>query len=152
MTTETPAADIVERWPGYDEQSWRQRFVVLERQYDQLTQKTLRLAQVRHDEQLAHANEITRLRARLEVAPGWSEDADGIACRDDTIKLQDARIATLRRKLREAVRALRPFAAHVDKRGEVITLHWGDSTYTGTLKPEHFYAASDALASIRGEG
>lgn len=35
---------------------------------------------------------IDALEARLEVVPGWSEDADGIACRDDTIKLQDATI------------------------------------------------------------
>ena len=36
--------------------------------------------------------EVERLRKRLEVVDGWSEDADGIACRDDTIKLQDQRI------------------------------------------------------------
>lgn len=48
------------------------------------------------------AAEITRLRARLEVEPGWSESADGIACRDETIRLQDARIASLRAELAEA--------------------------------------------------
>ena len=48
------------------------------------------------------AAEITRLRARLEVEPGWPESADGIACRDETIRLQDARIASLRAEVDEA--------------------------------------------------
>lgn len=48
------------------------------------------------------AAEITRLRARLEVMPEWPESADGIACRDETIRLQDARIASLRAELAEA--------------------------------------------------
>lgn len=48
------------------------------------------------------AAEITRLRARLEVEPGWPESADGIACRDETIRLQDAQIASLRAELAEA--------------------------------------------------
>lgn len=39
--------------------------------------------------------QIAKLQARLEVVPGWSEDADGIACRNDTIKLQDECIAKL---------------------------------------------------------
>ena len=40
-------------------------------------------------------DEITALKTRLEIADGWSEDADGIACRNDTIALQDARIARM---------------------------------------------------------
>lgn len=48
------------------------------------------------------AAEITRLRARLEVELGWPESADGIACRDETIRLQDAQIASLRAELAEA--------------------------------------------------
>ena len=48
------------------------------------------------------AAEITRLRERLEVVPGWSEDVDGIGCRDETIRLQDERIERLRTKLAEA--------------------------------------------------
>lgn len=39
------------------------------------------------------ADRIEYLERRLEVVPGLSEDADGIACRDETIRLQDARIA-----------------------------------------------------------
>ena len=44
---------------------------------------------------LAAEAQIAKLQARLEVVPGWSEDADGIACRNDTIKLQDECIAKL---------------------------------------------------------
>jgi len=51
------------------------------------------------DETLAYLTQleaqIAKLQARLEVVPGWSEDADGIACRNDTIKLQDECIAKL---------------------------------------------------------
>ena len=43
----------------------------------------------------AQSAQIAKLQARLEVVPGWSEDADGIACRNDTIKLQDECIAKL---------------------------------------------------------
>ena len=43
----------------------------------------------------AQSVQIAKLQARLEVVPGWSEDADGIACRNDTIKLQDECIAKL---------------------------------------------------------
>lgn len=38
---------------------------------------------------------LAALEARLEVVPGWSEDADGIACRNATIKMQDERLAAL---------------------------------------------------------
>lgn len=51
----------------------------------------------------------------------------------------------LQARIAELEEALRPFARHVDKRGETITLKWGASTYTGTLKPEDFYRASDLL-------
>ena len=53
---------------------------------------------------LAHeaAARIEYLGKRLEVVPGWSESADGISCRDDTIKLQDARIQALEASLAEA--------------------------------------------------
>lgn len=44
---------------------------------------------------LAAEAQIAKLQARLEVVPGWSEDVDGIACRNDTIKLQDECIAKL---------------------------------------------------------
>lgn len=49
---------------------------------------------------------VTELEQRLEVVPGWSQDADGIACRDDTIKLLDAKVEALsarERVLREAL-------------------------------------------------
>lgn len=39
------------------------------------------------------AAEITRLRKRLELRePDWPEEADGIACRNDTIALLDERV------------------------------------------------------------
>lgn len=53
------------------------------------------------------ADEIARLRKRLEVVEDWSEDADGIACRNDTIRLQDERIARLREERRRLVEALK---------------------------------------------
>lgn len=52
------------------------------------------------------ATAIERLTARLEVVPGFSEDADGIACRDDTIRLQDERIARLTAREAELCEAL----------------------------------------------
>lgn len=58
----------------------------------------------------AQSAQIAKLQARLEVVPGWSEDADGIACRNDTIKLQDECIAKLQAdgdKLAGAATALR---------------------------------------------
>ena len=58
----------------------------------------------------AQSVQIAKLQARLEVVPGWSEDADGIACRNDTIKLQDECIAKLQAdgdKLAAAATALR---------------------------------------------
>lgn len=45
---------------------------------------------------------IDYLEHRLETEPGWSEDADGIACRDDTIRLQDKRIADLEQVLKDS--------------------------------------------------
>lgn len=42
---------------------------------------------------------VSYLERRLEVVPGFSEDADGIACRDDTIRLQDGQIRRLGREL-----------------------------------------------------
>lgn len=53
---------------------------------------------------LAHeaAARIEYLEKRLEIVPGLSETADGISCRDETIKLQDARIQALETSLAEA--------------------------------------------------
>lgn len=45
------------------------------------------------------ADEIERLRARLEWTPEFGDDGDGIACRNDTIKLQDERISRLTERL-----------------------------------------------------
>ena len=87
MTTE-PQADIVERL--------RDRKQVLR------DDGTCRRSWAATSLDLAAAAEITRLRARLEVEPGWSESADGIACRDETIRLQDAHITRLRAELAEA--------------------------------------------------
>lgn len=36
-----PQQNIFERWPGYDEQSWQQRFNELDRRYSELQQKAL---------------------------------------------------------------------------------------------------------------
>lgn len=44
---------------------------------------------------------IQSLTARLEMVPGWSQDTDGIACRDATIKGLDAQLATERANLLE---------------------------------------------------
>ena len=49
----------------------------------------------------SQAGEVERLRKRLEVVEGWSEDADGIACRDATIKLLEDKCDTLRAELAE---------------------------------------------------
>ena len=51
--------------------------------------------------------------------------------------------------LAEAVKLLEPFAGHCDKRGETISLKWGTSTYTHTLRPDDFYDASEFIRSIR---
>lgn len=48
------------------------------------------------------AARIEYLEKRLEIVPGLSETADGISCRDETIKLQDARIQALETSLAEA--------------------------------------------------
>ena len=45
------------------------------------------------------AARIAYLEARLEVVPGMSEDADGIACRNDTTKLQADRVERLEAQL-----------------------------------------------------
>ena len=58
--------------------------------------------------------EITRLKARLEVSP--EHDYDGIACRDETIRLQDERIEGLRNKCALLSAAL----AQAEKRGEKL--------------------------------
>jgi hypothetical protein len=61
------------------------------------------------------ADRIEALERRLEVVPGWSEDADGIACRNDTIELQDDRITTLSRRLAEADAVFEAIKAHATK-------------------------------------
>ncbi len=58
--------------------------------------------------------QIAKLQARLEVVPGWSEDADGIACRNDTIKLQDECIAKLQADGERLAEALEAFQRHYD--------------------------------------
>lgn len=63
---------------------------------------------------LAAEAQIAKLQARLEVVPGWSEDADGIACRNDTIKLQDECIAKLQADGERLAGALEAFQRHYD--------------------------------------
>jgi hypothetical protein len=52
-------------------------------------------------------------------------------------------------RIAELEAALRPFARHVDKSSCEITMVWRDgdyvSTYTDTLKPSDFWAATTAL-------
>lgn len=63
------------------------------------------------------ADTITALRKRLEVVDGWSESVDGISCRDDTIKLQDAEIEALRQEVKAMHTAgdkLGYYAGHAD--------------------------------------
>ena len=62
----------------------------------------------------AQSAQIAKLQARLEVVPGWSEDADGIACRNDTIKLQDECIAKLQADGERLAEALEAFQRHYD--------------------------------------
>lgn len=52
------------------------------------------------------ADALQYLSARLEVVPGFSESADGISCRDETIRLQVERIERLTTRLEVAERAL----------------------------------------------
>ncbi len=58
--------------------------------------------------------QIAKLQARLEVVPGWFEDADGIACRNDTIKLQDECIAKLQADGDKLAGAFEAFQRHYD--------------------------------------
>jgi hypothetical protein len=51
------------------------------------------------EREASHMARIAELEARLEVVPGLSQSADGIACRDDTIRLQDEQIPSLRAQL-----------------------------------------------------
>lgn len=46
MTNPTPEriAEGLERWPGYNEQSWAERFAELDRQHEALRAKLFRLA------------------------------------------------------------------------------------------------------------
>ncbi len=44
----------------------------------------------------AQAEEIARLRARLEITDEIAERYDGIACRDETIRLLEQKIAALK--------------------------------------------------------
>lgn len=44
----------------------------------------------------AQAEEIERLRARLEITDEITERYDGIACRDETIRLLEQKIAALK--------------------------------------------------------
>lgn len=51
------------------------------------------------------ADLITTLRARLELTGDFADGPDGIECRDDTIKLLDEKITTLRAELAGARKA-----------------------------------------------
>ena len=53
------------------------------------------------------ADEIERLRKRLEIPEPPFEAYDGIACRDETIKALDARVARLQALLAEEREAMR---------------------------------------------
>jgi len=97
------------------------------------------------------AARIEYLEKRLEIVPGLSETADGISCRDETIKLQDARITALETSLAEARRQALEEAAKVADtimRGEVTGLKL-DSSYRAGIRwaGERIKDAIRALAS-----
>ena len=69
---------------------------------------------------LAAAAEITRLRARLEVRDDGGPD--GILCRDESIRMQDAEIARLRAEV-EALRADAERWRYINTRNNVWRRH-----------------------------
>ena len=81
----------------------------------------LATAFARHRQPLAAR--VAYLEKRLEVEPDWGEDCDGIACRNDTIKLQDVRI------VRQSARVAELEAALVSEREENLwhAYHVGDA-------------------------
>lgn len=98
---------------GFDEQAWKAA-----------------------DEAIAR---IEYLEKRLEVVPGWSESADGISCRDDTIKLQDAHITKLETALAEALRE------RTEARAEAANLR-------ADLRQAEGRVIADVVAWLREEG
>ena len=87
---------------------------------------------------------LAALEARLEVVPGWSEDADGIACRNATIKMQDERLAALEAKALDYIRdgrgddseAVLLAAAHRElgeRRADAAVVGW----LRGPFVPDH---------------
>ena len=84
--------------------------------------------------------EIGRLRAESKLHEAMADLFQ--AERDNPRDKLKAEVARLRK-------ALKPFAQYVDKQTCTITMIWQDgdykSTYTNTLKPDHFFAAAAAL-------
>jgi len=72
------------------------------------------------------AAEIARLRERLEIDP--THPYDGIYCRDETIRLQDIRIARLKAEVERKNAALTPFTCKCRVKGEGA----GGTCTTGT--------------------
>ena len=60
------------------------------------SQEALRLIGELRAALTAQADEIERLRARLEITDEITERYDGIACRDETIRLLEQKIAALK--------------------------------------------------------
>lgn len=97
------------------------------------------------------AREITRLRTRLEIIPGT--EIDGIDCRDETIRLQDAEIGRLRdenarlqqdnEQAKEAIQTLnagRPL-------GDIVGKHTAQNALAENARLRADAAECDALRS-----
>lgn len=99
-------------------------------------------------------DENSRLRTRLEIAPSPfdKEDYDGISCRDDTIKLLDEKIDTLRAELaasreREAklVEALKDVKSRLSYANQdVVARHVAEANINMA-----WHAASSAISAHR---
>jgi hypothetical protein len=105
----------------------------------------------------ASDNLVERLRA---VAPLRKEGQSNDFALFDmaNVNLQDlnalineaaTRIEKLQAALLEAGEALKPFAGHVGKSGECVTLIIGKDTWTASLTTDDFKRASDVCRRIR---
>ncbi len=90
----------------------------------------------RYPNALRKTDEIEALRARV------AEEAALSARYLSTILAAEASLAI-------AENVIRPFAVHVGKSGSPVVLKIGDDTWTGTLKTEHFEAASRFIRERR---
>lgn len=130
--TQTPAADIVERWPGYTEQSWSERFAEL----DVRSSAQLNLA----------ARSIEALRAReaeLQIIANTAHN---------DVREYQCKLSALQRKLDEAVKALEPVEREIDRLERSFGFDRPNWQYqTLMLQLGDLLVIRAALASIRGD-